>query len=371
MSLDQEDSGSSYNQDRSRVVFVSAAGGVWGAELSMMALAGGLRDVGWTVELVCFDGELARRWAESIGSEPFAVRRPTRAGRLSESAALWRAVSKKTVRNDTVILFTYYLVVLAPLLSPLLRARGVKIVLDMHDNLERRRAQTVLRVCGHACTSIVAISQYTASQFGRHRRRVGVLNRPIAHETRASFRLERDRKQIGIVGRLVAEKNHSLLVVALRDLPSDYILHVVGDLDPDRPEEGRRVIREMQNTLADRVVIHGHLSPEEAFTSIGTLVVANGREPLGRTTLEAQLCGVLAIVPDTGGASELVRNGETGYKYKTDDPVSLSTVIQAAAECLGGDAIIARAKRHAEAVTDPAEYAQEYMRLAKGLHANV
>jgi glycosyltransferase involved in cell wall biosynthesis len=48
-------------------------------------------------------------------------------------------------------------------------------------------------------------------------------------------------------------------------------------------------------------------------------------EPFGLAILEAMAAGVPALVPDRGGAGDLVEDGISGFRFKADDAVALAT----------------------------------------------
>jgi glycosyltransferase involved in cell wall biosynthesis len=47
-------------------------------------------------------------------------------------------------------------------------------------------------------------------------------------------------------------------------------------------------------------------------------------EPFGLAILEAMTAGVPVLVPDSGGAGSLVRNGESGFRFRADDAGALA-----------------------------------------------
>ncbi len=50
-------------------------------------------------------------------------------------------------------------------------------------------------------------------------------------------------------------------------------------------------------------------------------------EPFGLAILEAMTAGVPVLVPDSGGAGSLVRDGESGFRFRADDAGSLARVL--------------------------------------------
>ena len=96
--------------------------------------------------------------------------------------------------------------------------------------------------------------------------------------------------------------------------------------------------------------------------NLDVLVVANASEPLGRTVIEAQLAGVVVVVPDRGGAFELVKPRITGLCYVADDASSLAALLH---EVLGDPRLRSelthRGRQAAIATSDPDLYAAAYV----------
>lgn len=321
--------------DSARVVFVSAAAGVWGAEESLLTLAKALEESGRDVALVCFAGPLADRWAAELSTRALVAghRDNPDSTKLSTAATLWRKYMSSAEPGDAVILFTYYLVTLAPVARVTLLGKGVTLVLDMHDNLPGKRGRALLQIFSTFVHRIVAVSDFTAGQFGVLAGKVSVINRPVAptNSTAEKLRPPSDSEhpvRIGIVGRLVRGKGHDLLLTAAGFLndDSEIVVRGAGDGSPDDVADA--VLANGRGMLGHRFIFDGVVPRERVMDGLDILVVGNDREPLGRTVIEAQLNGVVAVVPDAGGSSELVQHGVTGFKYAAGDAISLAEALQ-------------------------------------------
>lgn len=345
--------------DAARIVFVSASNGVWGAERSMLTLARALGALGARVELVSFSGQLATDWRAATGHDAVTAPRPARGGKISESVALWRRYLHVSAPDDRVVIFTYFLVSLAPAVR-LRIGRSIHLSLDMHDNLPRRRGRIQLRAFSAACDSILCVSGFTAAQFGRRRSGVHVLTRPVEVPPEATpSTAVRQTKRIGIVGRLVVEKRHDLIIGATATIP-DVELVVRGGLDPDRAGEGTQVLALGDRLLGARFCFEGQVDNGTVMRDLDVVVVANDQEPLGRTVLEAQLSGVVVVVPNTGGSSELVDDGISGFVFEAGNEDSLAAALKTALE---GDHSTMRseARDRAASASSPAKYASAYL----------
>ena len=58
----------------------------------------------------------------------------------------------------------------------------------------------------------------------------------------------------------------------------------------------------------------------EIFSLSDIFVFPSNTDTFGMAVLEAQACGLPAIVTDIGGPQEIIKNNETGYIVSTDNP---------------------------------------------------
>lgn len=146
----------------------------------------------------------------------------------------------------------------------------------------------------------------------------GVINNAInaeAYWEQASGR--QFRKELGIcepalfvvfVGRLVAEKGVRLLLEAMKDLCGASIHLVVAGEGP--------LSTEIEECGLPNVHYLGRLdTPDVAslLMNADVLCLPTRSEGFATTLLEASACGIPCIVPDVGGAKELISDGQNGY----------------------------------------------------------
>lgn len=351
-----------------RVVFISASAGVWGAEESLLTLAKALKRQGHVVSLVCFAGPLADRWLSDIGSNASvagSMPEPDKS-KFAASKRLWRRYISDAQENDAVVLFTYYLVVPASLCLAVLQRKRVVVALDMHDNLAGKRGRMLLQIFSLAMHRIIAVSSFTAAQFGALKSRVTIITRPVDGSDAMVPRAvggEGCRTRIGIVGRLVQDKGHALLIKAATLIEEDVEIVVRGAGDGSPYDVTDEMVQMGREHLGNRFIFEGSVPRSRAMDELDILVVGNDREPLGRTVIEAQLSGVVAVVPDAGGSSELVQHGVTGLKYAAGNAASLGNALQILASdpALRQD-IIRTARSHAVITSSPETYAETYVK---------
>lgn len=146
----------------------------------------------------------------------------------------------------------------------------------------------------------------------------GVINNAIdaeAYREQASGR--QFRKELGIcepalfvvfAGRLVAEKGVRLLLEAMKDLCGASIHLAVAGEGP--------LSTEIEECGLPSVHYLGRLdTPDVAslFMNADVLCLPTRSEGFATTLLEASACGIPCIVPDVGGAKELISDGQNGY----------------------------------------------------------
>lgn len=357
------------SSEAARLVFVSAARQSWGAEQSMYAIAAGAKRRGIGVELLCFEGTIANDWFAAVGTPAREIpyNGLHRSAKLTENRQLWTAYFSIAKPYDRVAIFTYYLAVGSVAVRTFL-GRGILFSLDLHDNLRGAKGRMLLRMSLAGIHRVICCSQYTASQLAVLGTRVPAkavsLHGPaegldVRRDTSAN-----DRLRVCIAGRIISEKRHDLVIAAVARLGGTARLILRGTGDGSVHDNSTDVLRDARDQLGDSFSYEGKVPPEHVLDDVDVMVVANGQEPMGRTVLEAQLSGVLAVVPDTGGAAELVRDGHTGLVFRAGDANSL-------AEALGrvnGDPdlmqrIREQARSHAEdrSVTDV--YVSRYLGL--------
>jgi glycosyltransferase involved in cell wall biosynthesis len=149
---------------------------------------------------------------------------------------------------------------------------------------------------------------------------------------------------IGFAGRFVQKKGIDLLVRAMqrvvREIP-DARLRLLGD-GPERPCI-ERLIDELE--LRSCVELLGHRTREEVNELLGRawvqVVPSRWEEPFGLVAAEAMMRGTAVVAADSGGVSEVVQDGVTGYRFATGSVDSMAEAIQrvlrdsAAAEQMG------------------------------------
>ena len=138
--------------------------------------------------------------------------------------------------------------------------------------------------------------------------------------------------RLGGVGALVRWKQWHLVVGALAALPRETrgqvkFLHVGApgnDADSQRYAAELRALTQSHG-LAGNIEWRGERpSADSLLAEIDCLVVASHHEPFSVAVLEALAAGVPVLAADSGGASDLLVSGETGWLFRSSDVADLA-----------------------------------------------
>ncbi|WP_253912568.1 glycosyltransferase family 4 protein [Vibrio sp. B1Z05] len=136
------------------------------------------------------------------------------------------------------------------------------------------------------------------------------------------------RFHIVMVGRLWKQKNPLCLVKAvkiLRDRNVDVKLDLIGD--GELSSEIKNFVE--SNNMHNNVEILGWIdSVEKLLPAYDLFVLPSLWEGMPLAILEAQSCGLPAIVSDIPGNSDLVKDGFNGYLFEKDNSQDLADKIQ-------------------------------------------
>jgi phosphatidyl-myo-inositol dimannoside synthase len=235
------------------------------------------------------------------------------------------------------------------LLAPALRRAGVQHMVGLthgHETWWARLpgARRLLRRIGDSCDHLTTVSGYAERRIARAlslsaQGRLLRLAPPVDMERFRPLPAGRVRG-VGrciAVARLIPQKGLQTLLRAWRIVLDQTAgdgasreLVVVGD-GPLRPRL-ERMIRDL--ALSDCTQLLGALPRAEVVSQlqradvfalpVRTRLAGLNSEGLGLAALEAAACGLPVIIGDSGGASETVRDGETGFVVPSDDHALLA-----------------------------------------------
>jgi glycosyltransferase involved in cell wall biosynthesis len=338
-----------------RVLVVSHASGMWGAQRQLLGLAPELAERGVRLTLAVPPGSL--RWTEawrSAGLDVLELPLPEHAGLRGEGgvgrpslAALARegAVVLRSARRIRRVARQYDLVLSASLsahVETVLAARAARrsAVLMVVDLVVPGLGRRLLRAAARVADATIVNSSATESMFDGNND-VFLLHPGADIESftpgepnpsvRASLGATSDDELlVGIVGRLDEEKGVHVLLEAVRDLDVARPLRVVvvGDVGTGPPEYAERV-RALAEPMADRVLLTGRRDDvPDVMRALDVLVNASRAEPFGLTVLEAQACGTAVVGTAAGGIPDFVEDGVTGLLVPPDDVEALRDALR-------------------------------------------
>jgi len=129
----------------------------------------------------------------------------------------------------------------------------------------------------------------------------------------------RDGVTLLFTGRMSPDKNLDFLMDVYRKLQSrrgNINLLMVGD---------GPYLKELKARMSDcpRVIFTGkleHLLLPDIYSGADIFVFPSVADTFGMSVLEAQSCGLPAVVSDEGGPKEIVQDGKTGFVARANDP---------------------------------------------------
>lgn len=143
----------------------------------------------------------------------------------------------------------------------------------------------------------------------------------------SSLGLPEDSFIISLVANLRPRKGLPVLMEALSLLPEDTNLDVLLVGADPTSEKIQALIKSSGRVGRVHALGYRTDAPEVAAASHLTILPTTKREGLCRAVLEANSYGVPAIVSDTGGNAELVKDGHTGIVVPPSEPQLLANAI--------------------------------------------
>jgi glycosyltransferase involved in cell wall biosynthesis len=152
---------------------------------------------------------------------------------------------------------------------------------------------------------------------------------------KASLGMPHEKKLVGAVGRLEKVKNYPLLLRAFAELVHfrnhDLHLAIVGTGSEEM--NLKRLSKEL--CIADRVSFLGmRYDVQKIYPLFDVFVLPSLTEGTSLSLLEAQSCGVPAVVTDVGGNSNIIHHGMNGFLCPSNDYAALAVQLE---RVLGND----------------------------------
>jgi glycosyltransferase involved in cell wall biosynthesis len=357
-----------------RVVFMSVSDQVGGSEAMLLQIVRELRRTAgsWDLHLVLPGlGPLAAR-AEALGVAVVPLAMPPALARLGE----WGIGRRRTVAIARRLIAAALALpgyerrlrrTLAAIQPDVIHANGFKaqivaaragrghggLVWHIHEYVgDRPLTRTLLRRYARRCGAIVANSESVAGDVRRvagSRAAVRVILNGVDLETFSPEGPVADLDalsglapapagtvRVGLVATFSRWKGHETFLRAMAALPAGPAIrgYVVGGAVYDT--EGSQYTIDELRRLAARLGLESRIGftgfapdPERVMRALDVVVHAStAPEPFGLVIAEAMACGRAVITSGTGGAAELVRDGEDALVHRPGDSAGLADRIQ-------------------------------------------
>ena len=340
-----------------RVTFVTGSRVVWGAEMSLLTIAKNLQ---MDSELLTSNVDLAGQWLDAVGTRARIVRASP--GKVSRLVGFLPAIARTLSRADVLVVFDYYLLPVLVVLWPLARARGVFIVVDVHDSAARNPKRRFYFWLMGICDRAIAVSDYIASQINYVSDKRTIYRpvvSPVSEQVRRGDLDGSALITVGIVGQVSPDKRVAEALEAIAEMGATVRVVLRGSSAAEHAGYRRRVTLLGQQLFGDRFVDEGRVSTAETMSGLDILLLTNPDEPFGRVVAEAQLAGVLVVGPRLGGIGEIIGANDTGFAF--DDTAGIGTTLRGAlSEVAKPTGRSESARRSARAQFDPSARSMEY-----------
>lgn len=297
-----------------------------GAQRVMLQLAGRFAAAGWRVLLVT---SFVDAWEYPV---PPGVERLSLEKEQAAQSALKRNLSR--IRSLRVLLREYRPAALIsfmgePNFRAVLAARGlpVKTVVSVRNDPDKEYAGRVFRFVGKHILPLadgcVFQTEQAKAWFPEALQRKSAV---IMNQVSAAFYdrpKTQERSEIAAVGRLSAQKNHTLLIRAFSRLPDAgerLVIYGEGELRP----ELEALVEKLG--LSGRVLLPGQCDDvPQVLGGAKLFVLPSDYEGMPNALLEAMALGLPCIATDCpcGGPASVIRSGENGLLVPVGDEDAL------------------------------------------------
>lgn len=365
------------------IAWVVAGGEGYGVARSVVNLMTEVRGLGATVTcLSARAGDTSREVAAAglpltvldLPDPPYISRRGPGALRDAVRLLAWMFSFVRVARRHPALTGATHLHVVSPALVPAgaLTARLVgatcvwELTRPVRDSAPARLAYRLLaRVLG---VHLLANSRSTLSSLGVRGSRpaADVMHLSAADVFATVPDLVDGPLRAVCIARIAEDKAQDLLVAAMADPRLAHLeLDLVGGShDPAFQDRVRALVA--ASPARDRIRLLPASDHPEAFLASASLAVCvnRGVESFGLSVVEAMRAGRPVVATSSGGPSETVVDGETGWLMDTLDAGTLADRLAAALDRRADWERMGRAaRRHAEARFSPAGQARRYLQL--------
>jgi glycosyltransferase involved in cell wall biosynthesis len=191
-----------------------------------------------------------------------------------------------------------------------------------------------VKAMNDSINSLVAVSDAVKGAWikrGISEERIRTIYNGISAEKFRVRNEENDRRRYVMCGSICPSKGQSVLVDALALLPESIKREVVVDFYGDGPKEYIICLKNRIKKLGlnENIRFMGFKSDLENYLpqyDVGFM--CSRSEAFGRITVEYMMSGVIPVVSDRGGNTEIVTDGINGFVFDYDRPANLAMIIE-------------------------------------------
>lgn len=210
------------------------------------------------------------------------------------------------------------------------------------ESIHRIWRRIVYRLADGLVAQTDAVKEYFKGIAGDHTR---VIHNPVIDESLPTPLPKAERREIVGVGRLDDQKNFRLLIDAFAALRPGhgYTLRIYGE-GPLRRDLEKQIA---DLGLKDRVFLQGKVNKVvDHIAGADIFVLSSDHEGMPNALIEGMAMGLACISTDvaTGGARDLIRDGENGLIVPLKDAAALTEAMQ---RVIDDDALRSRIRRNA------------------------
>lgn len=168
----------------------------------------------------------------------------------------------------------------------------------------------------------------------------------LLHEWKVPFK----NKIILLPGRLTRWKGQLIAVDALRYLPKNYTLVLMGDSQGRERYKSEICSKVAKLNLKKQFVILNHQMDVASAIAAADIVISTSTDPeaFGRVMVEAQAMGKPVVATAHGGSLQTILNEKTGFLVPPNDPEALAVGIKKACSWCNYDRNFARSRIKAQ-----------------------
>ncbi len=343
-----------------RLLFVASTTSQGGIERHSVELAAALRARGVPLQFACPPGSYVEAWCREAGipTLPFGVRN---SGDLGAALRLARLI--RTHRIDIVHAHSRRDYVVAVLGTAFARRFSQYPKLILHAHMVRPLGDPphlAGKFFSWGADAVVAVSGIVCDRLRRehnfHPAFVHLIHNGVnleefaapgpseasaqQHQVRREWAISEDALVLGMIGRMDAKGQRSLLDVLPTLAAQHPAVHLVLIGSEGKPgEQVRLTIQAESSGMADRLRFLGPREDIPALLpALDILVHLPRDEAFGLALVEAMAAGLPTVATATGGCREVVRDGVTGTLVPPGDASALSEALLWLMDSLEGPA---------------------------------